>query len=90
MSAALGNTELDVKSKSETWPHLLFDSTRLTNTITARLGDTWWGDQAAAGNEWTQSYLLQLEGTRKQAVASDSICTGTAGDGARAHGFGYG
>jgi hypothetical protein len=56
------------------------------------LGDTWWGGQAAAGNEWTQSCLLQLEEARKQLVAPDGsiICTTTASNGARAHGFGYG
>jgi hypothetical protein len=51
------------------------------------LGDTWWGDRAAAGNEWTQPYLLHLEGARKQLAApdvgSDGIRTGTASDGAR-------
>jgi hypothetical protein len=61
--------------------------------LNALLGDKWWGDRAA-GNEWTQSYLLQLEGARKQLAApnvgSGSICTETASDGARAHGFGYG
>jgi hypothetical protein len=62
--------------------------------LNALLGDAWWGDRAAAGNEWTQSYLLQLDGARKQLAAPDvrsgSICTGTASDGARAHGFGLG
>jgi hypothetical protein len=30
--------------------------------LNALLGDTWWGDRAAAGNEWTQSCLQLARG----------------------------
>jgi hypothetical protein len=58
--------------------------------LIALLGDQWWGAHAQTGDEWIQIYLAELEKARRAQGPHTRTCTLPAGDGARAHGSGYG
>jgi hypothetical protein len=73
-------------------PARLSEWSRLSpkDQLNALLGDQWWGAHAQTGDEWMKVYLEELEKTRRALSPNTRTCTLPAGDGARAHGSGYG
>ena len=58
--------------------------------LNALLGDQWWGAHARTGDERMKTYLEELEKARRAQGPQTETCTQPAGNGARAHGSGYG
>ena len=58
--------------------------------LNALLGDQWWGAHAETGDERMNTYLEELEKARRAHAGSTDRDLHTTGNGARAHGSGYG